>query len=480
MSTFTPSNWNGPICGKRRKSNLRTPIVPGSLAAGKIEVDTQDGKFTMEEAAPKIVIGLDFGTTYSGFAYALASDIESVQEFCDWPGQAASGGKPYCKTETSLRYILDEITENEFHLQDWGCYATINHRQASEQYLVVHEKMDSSGPKVREVAPPTGRLCGGSYINDGFHTYLSERVSCYETFRRDFPATVMRMQRQIEEQKYSYDGEDESFAINLDVPAKLATAWENSDKANGTWHEDGKYDELIISEKDVRKVFDAVVNPILEVIRAQIAAVPDVEAIMVVGGFSSSPYLMKRIRDEFSPVVKHILNPPDPGSAVSRGAVAFGGLSGDLLLSRKCRKTYGISIARPFQIGDPADFLSREDGQFMCLNVFWIFIRKGEDVPVDRQTKYTFEIPRGLTTPEFEIYATDAVEPKFVTDAEVQRVGVWSYRLPRGAQRMRDAPKVEVAMFFGRTTIEVMLVPVNFRGKAQQMTCEVKFEADLY
>ncbi|KAL3682347.1 hypothetical protein R1sor_000369 [Riccia sorocarpa] len=73
-------------------------------------------KGILHEPAPKV--GLDFGTTYSGFAYALASDTTSVHEFYDWPGQAAMGGKPYCKIETSLKSIKG--------LKHWGLNDTID------------------------------------------------------------------------------------------------------------------------------------------------------------------------------------------------------------------------------------------------------------------------------------------------------------------------------------------------------------------
>ncbi|KAL3677453.1 hypothetical protein R1sor_027401 [Riccia sorocarpa] len=420
---------------------------------------------------PEIVVGLELGITYSGFAYALASDMKSVYEYCDWPGHAAVGRKPYFKTETSLRYIKYDNNRDGFRLEDWGWDATTNHGQALEKCkvtgrelksflvkrfkllqasvsndsstsnanlntnslpveltaermvtdylrcissfimntlaaklgtlatngevqrcltapakaasvycqsrfdyhfgkgtkflvvdaggetvdLVLHEKVSSSGPRVKEVACTTGRLCGGSSFDEGFHAYLTDRISCYEKFRKDFPAIVMKLQEFIEDLKYYFDVNDKSFPIHLDLPTKLVVAWENFDKENGTWHEDTTYDQISISEKEVRKVFDSVLDPIVDLIRVQIAAVPDIQAIMV-----------------------------------------------------------------------------------MLRN------------------------------------------PNLFTDAEVHRVGVWSYYLPRQAQRMADAPSVEVAMFFGRTRIEITLVPLNFQPKNQHMKCAVNFEADFY
>ncbi|EFJ27612.1 hypothetical protein SELMODRAFT_411756 [Selaginella moellendorffii] len=49
---------------------------------------------------PKVIVGLDFGTTFSGFSFAHRSDPDDVQSFYDWP----DAGRPYCKTQTSLFY----------------------------------------------------------------------------------------------------------------------------------------------------------------------------------------------------------------------------------------------------------------------------------------------------------------------------------------------------------------------------------------
>ncbi|CAM6113939.1 unnamed protein product [Calypogeia fissa] len=73
---------------------------------------------------PKIAVGIDFGTTFSGFAYALMSDPEKVYTFYDWPSQAAAGAKSYCKTQTSLWY------NDNSELQDWGWPAYVNHNKA--------------------------------------------------------------------------------------------------------------------------------------------------------------------------------------------------------------------------------------------------------------------------------------------------------------------------------------------------------------
>ncbi|KAL3683834.1 hypothetical protein R1sor_001856 [Riccia sorocarpa] len=111
----------------------------------------------------------------------------------------------------------------------------------------------------------------------------------------------------------------------------------------------------------------------------------------MVGGFSSSPYLKGRIK-EFKHIEKHIVNPIEAGSAVCRGALAFGAVDAEVMLSRKSKKTYGICVSRGFRMGDPQEYLLEEGGQSYCKNVFGVFVKKDEDVPVDRQAKHMFEV----------------------------------------------------------------------------------------
>ncbi|XP_024391964.1 uncharacterized protein [Physcomitrium patens] len=62
------------------------------------------------------VIGLDFGTTFSGFAYAKVSDPEHIYVHHDWP--CMSGGNEYCKTLTGLFYT--KTATGELQCTSWG------------------------------------------------------------------------------------------------------------------------------------------------------------------------------------------------------------------------------------------------------------------------------------------------------------------------------------------------------------------------
>lgn len=94
-------------------------------------------------------------------------------------------------------------------------------------------------------------------------------------------------------------------------------------------------------------------NEIIRLIDKEVCK--ETKAIMVVGGFSASPYLMDRVRREFSSKVKIIINPPEPGVGICHGAVLTSMEPDSGVLLRIARKTYGIRHGRPFQERDPPD-----------------------------------------------------------------------------------------------------------------------------
>ena len=62
----------------------------------------------------KIVVGLDFGTTFSGYAFAHRSKPKEILTFYDWPRPI----KPYCKTLTAIYYEPGDAATAQ--VKSWG------------------------------------------------------------------------------------------------------------------------------------------------------------------------------------------------------------------------------------------------------------------------------------------------------------------------------------------------------------------------
>ncbi|KAL3694531.1 hypothetical protein R1sor_008182 [Riccia sorocarpa] len=115
-------------------------------------------------------------------------------------------------------------------------------------------------------------------------------------------------------------------------------------------------------------------------------------------------------------------------------------------------------------------YKSEEDGLSYCQNTFGVFVKIGEDVPVDHQAKHVFEVEPHSKVTEVEVFATDSPQPEFVTDSGVEEVGTWTYRFPVQGQRMDDPPEIEVSMFFGQAKMEVHVAALNFTNAEKTMS----------
>src|SRR6266540_3623380 len=107
--------------------------------------------------------------------------------------------------------------------------------------------------------------------------------------------------------------------------------------------------------KTVKSMFDPTVERILRMIDAQLDNSRETcSAMFLVGGFSQSKYLQKRIKERFHERVGNISVPSNPIAAVSRGAAIYGislnnadnyvGANGIkcVISSRVLKFTYGI------------------------------------------------------------------------------------------------------------------------------------------
>lgn len=97
----------------------------------------------------RVVIGIDFGTSRSGYAYAFADDKRIVGRI-DWPGQAA----PYIKTLTQLLY------SPQMKVEAWGYEARLRlaqlrqNRDAASYHFFQDFKMKLREAELRSEAGP--------------------------------------------------------------------------------------------------------------------------------------------------------------------------------------------------------------------------------------------------------------------------------------------------------------------------------------
>ncbi|WAR26713.1 HS12A-like protein [Mya arenaria] len=107
------------------------------------------------------------------------------------------------------------------------------------------------------------------------------------------------------------------------------------------------------------------------------STIGDIEAIVLVGGFSNSSLLQQSIKSRF---VRHtIIIPNDADLVVLKGAVIFGHKP-ELITQRVSKYTYGLRMKMPFvdNVHKESYKVIREDGKVCCGNCFDIHITVGQ------------------------------------------------------------------------------------------------------
>jgi molecular chaperone DnaK (HSP70) len=349
--------------------------------------------------------------------------------------------------------------------------------------IVVQELIGSGNDyKVQELTESSGGLCGGTFVDESFMRFLYRKIGCLDEFLRSgVPSYRTRLLKDWEEIKCGFGHEMVSNKDTKEITLhnKLASKWEAYEAERG-YPPRESYGEIELTQQDLKSIFDPVVDEIVELIAAQLMQVEDIKVMFVVGGFAGSPYLMQRIRKRFSREVKHIVSPPNPGSAIIQGSVALA-LNPDAVVARILKKTYGTSVTLPFEKGvDPSEFLKvgEDDGVEWCRNRFDSFVKKGARIEVNKfVTKEYVPHTRGQAQMMFDLYSSNEQEPRYTEGPTVTREGGFAVSLPE-SYSMDDMPIFEFSMYFGRSNIELRAeaqFKQNQGEKARTMELPVRY-----
>ncbi|KAL8987937.1 MAG: hypothetical protein Q9169_008631, partial [Polycauliona sp. 2 TL-2023] len=137
--------------------------------------------------------------------------------------------------------------------------------------------------KVAEVAPGQVKKCGSTFLNRRFEAFLREKLSSHPSWQ----------EHMMEDIKRSYDGTETS---QYDVPVP-------------TFPDDADYNvrraRYTLKGSDLHQIFEPIIKDIIDLVWHQIqatrAAKTNVKAVLLVGGFSESNYLFKRLQQSVAP-----------------------------------------------------------------------------------------------------------------------------------------------------------------------------------
>ncbi|EME86907.1 uncharacterized protein MYCFIDRAFT_172600 [Pseudocercospora fijiensis CIRAD86] len=269
----------------------------------------------------------------------------------------------------------------------------------------------------KELVVGIGGKCGSTYIDREFMKWMEHKFKKAFTelpWEKRGPAS--RMMKDFEAHKKDFGKSTNTRKIYEVGPLVMKNA------KNPKYYDE---DEGIIRiyEEDLKRMFDPVVSKITELLQSQLDAErratgkpSTIKTILLVGGFGDSTYLNKVLREWTKERGIKLLCPPNPQSAIVRGA-AYSGLHGIQPSHRRSRLHYGFACHVAFDpmVHDKRDrFISDWDGTARASgNLFWQ-LEKG--ALVDQNTKIAFSVYRTISEEskygkhETDVYVSDLDE----------------------------------------------------------------------
>lgn len=186
----------------------------------------------------------------------------------------------------------------------------------------------------KELHRPSGGHWGGTSVDEAFDQLIIKIVGaiCFQKFRYDFKEDYLEFHRELEIKKWRTKPESNS-KVTINLPASLVTTFEKETGENmreliQEMHYSSKMSwqsHKLRMEADLfKQLFRKPVNMLVEHLQQLMAEdnFADVSTLLMVGGFSESPFMQAAILDAFSD--KRVIVPEEAGLAVLKGAVMFG------------------------------------------------------------------------------------------------------------------------------------------------------------
>jgi hypothetical protein len=344
---------------------------------------------------------------------------------------------------------------------------------------------DEAGRMV-EIGRVAGGRHGSEYLNRAFEDQLLVqrfgKAEVLEDLRENLPAGLLDLTDAWERAKL-HIALDQAEPVYLSIPAAVDRHLGPTMRKRLARLQDGVSDAIVITPDECRALFETLVPDILDLIDEQLSEMrartgPDQrgrDAVLLVGGFSASPYLQQAVHRHVGEAVD-VLLPPDPNVAVLFGAAHF--CYEPQTRARRARFTYGVRTCKRFQDGvDPLDSLHvSKEGVRFCDTRITRFVSAGDIVVTDAEYTHDF-VPiepdqSALTIP---LFASTDPDVRYVTDPACDQIGVVEVDLSRVMRFAWEDRNVRVYMKFGETEVHVR-AEVVASGEAVQTS--VRFHSN--
>jgi molecular chaperone DnaK (HSP70) len=330
--------------------------------------------------------------------------------------------------------------------------------------LVTHDVQEDG--TVKELAAGSGDCCGGSYVDTGFGRLMNEKFgSVFTDWATRKPRDVLKLRKQWLTAKITFGSGGITKRALVTLPQSL-----QKKLAKAQLIDDDDDDDLELSEREMKSIFDPIVDRILELTEEQYKASARAPTkLLLVGGFAGSPYLQLRVKAAFEGRVKAVVVPPTPGAAVVKGAVIYG-LNPKVVAARIARRTYGVGTRVIFNdaVHKAAHkVMDEEVHAYYAQNVFSVFANAGTEVSYDAVvTKVYTPTKSEQSTVGFRLFSCSHAHPVHTDEPTARREGYISIACPgTGLDR-----SVSVEMKFGRS--QILVTAINEVGERVEAKVE--------
>ncbi|KAI9221178.1 hypothetical protein BC828DRAFT_381721 [Blastocladiella britannica] len=314
-----------------------------------------------------------------------------------------------------------------------------------------------------EVVPGSGKSCGSTFVDDAFLNLVRSRLGAdaVERAQAERPEAMVNLLTSWENTKRTFKNAPDEDRYAVALSGRLLNMVSDENKERLADLQDGEDDSIILTNEDMRGVFEKVLGEIDSLVDEMIdsckAKNVTIDKILCVGGFNSSAYLVQHVRSRYEPQGHLVFCPNDPGAVVVKGAVHYG-LNPDAITARRARLTYGLAVRGYWDSSYPEEKRSWDHYQrtWMIEDKFDILIKHGEGVDVNKVVKRTYYPPAIWSKSiKLSMYATKAERPQFVDQEGCFQLGEITVPLILDENRSINDYPIEISVHFGATEISI-------------------------
>lgn len=297
------------------------------------------------------------------------------------------------------------------------------------------------GGFIEEVVVASGGAWGGSYVDrkflEMFETIIGKEE--FEAYRAEDTADYLKLCQSLELGKRNFTTSSKGFKCKIpsSLDLKCINAKKSSFKELVSFQ--SVYKDFAMYEKDtgilnldvklMQNLFDYVCNGIVYHLK-NLLQETKTQSILMVGGFSMSPYLQETIKDALPN--HEIMIPDEAWLSVVKGAVLYGHFPRGMR-SRIAKCSYGVETLVPFEPGvHPRERLKIMNGRKYCSGIFSKHVTVYEELRSDIMHNQKIYHPmHQLKKTWFHMYTSSKDDPQFVDDDECKYLACVCVNLPQ-------------------------------------------------